>query len=436
MNYALLGLYQSITLLTTPLAWCLFTYSYRKEKKRREWVSQRMGKTRSLTPPYNKKVIWIHGADIGELRSAGTMVHALLEKDPDVFILLTTQSLQALSMMQKRIGSNNQIALCLAPYDSPWCVRRFLKQWKPHCFCVLEAEIWPCLWRHIAKNRMRSLLVNFHISHASARFWQCLWPLFTALYRPFDKRYSGCTASTRRFEQLTQNTLHMSFSPTLKYADASLNHPRKQQQDPSPWKERPVWMASCGHAKDEPFFYKAHQSLLKRNPDTLWIYAPRHMHRVPDIVKQCQQHGWTTEQHSQKKGDDFFVSPHCHVYIIDTLGELDSFYQKLSFVIMGGSFYPSGRGHNLIEPLSCLCAPLYGPYMKNCWDVVQDCLHHGVGQRVQPHDLYAAITKILDQPAIAWEWSDRGKKMLQDRQRALKKDVDIIVNTMLDHDQP
>ena len=428
-----LGVYQTFTLITTPLAWCLFSYGYRVAKNKKKWVDQRMGKAHVPLDFHNKKVIWLHGANIGELRSAQALSDTLLKTDSAVRIVMTTQSLQALVMMQQRLVDHHRMALCLAPYDSPWCVRRFLNRWNPHCFCVMEAEIWPCLWHQTFQRNIQSLVINFHISHTSARFWSRLGPIFTCLYRPFARRWSGCSASIGRFRAMTHHVLPMAFSPTLKYA--SVMPPCSPLPSPKPcpaWGQRPVWMASCGHDKDEAFFYTAHQSLLHQNPTMLWIYAPRHLHRVPDILAQCHHYGWSVQKHSDNKAYNTPVSLHCQVYIIDTLGDLDTFYEQLPFVVMGGSFYPSGRGHNLIEPLACLCAPLYGPYMKNCQDVVQDCQHYGTGQQVAPHDLCHAIVTALSQTATTMHWAQQGKKLLHHRWTALQKDLGIMIHTMLD----
>lgn len=432
-----MGVYQTLTFVASPLVWILFYYAYRHDKERTQWVAQRMGYSAPHDTWQKKKIVWIHGADIGELRSATVLMDQLYRTDPHVRIVLTTQSIQALRMMRQGLAGHDHIALHLAPFDSPQWVGRFLDRWNPSSFCVMEAEIWPCLWHQTFVRNIQSCVINFHISEKSARFWKRLSPVLTSLYRSFSKRWSGCSASIHRFQKLTHDALPIKFSPTLKYASTPVKPtaPILQKYDPER-RQRPVWMASCGHKNDEPFFESAHQFLLKKDTSTLWIYAPRHIQRVPDIMHQCQKHGWTVCKHSEYQKHNISILPHCQVYIIDTLGDLDTFYQQLPFVVMGGSFYPSGRGHNLIEPLACLCPPLYGPFMNNCLDVVQDCQNYVVGKQVQPYHLSHDIATALDQPETTKLWGKNGKNLLHDRVTALQKDLENMTHALLntDHD--
>jgi len=52
------------------------------------------------------------------------------------------------------------------------------------------------------------------------------------------------------------------------------------------------------------------------------------------------------------------------VYIADTLGELERFYQHASAVFVGGSLASIG-GHNIFEAARVSCAMVVGPHMHN-----------------------------------------------------------------------
>ncbi len=429
---AAMAVYYVLMTISTPLAYVCFRYVYRSLPRQKQWVHNRMGQGTKPASFTGKPVVWIHGADIGELKSGFALAQRLCHTSPNSVVVMTTQSIHALGVIQNKIVHHPRITACLAPYDSPWCVYRFMRQWNPSSYAVVEAEIWPCMWHTIHRRAIPSIVVDFHMSINSYGFWKKIRPLFLALYAPFAQRWSGCRTSMHYFNAITRNGMTMTFSPTLKYLSSPVPDRMTPCAPHNPshlWHTRPVWMASCGHKDDEPFMYDAHTHILQHKPDALFIYAPRHMHRVPDIVRQCTEKGWSVVRYS----DHDHATPlpdHCTVYIIDVLGQLDPLYQALPFVVMGGSFYPSGRGHNLIEPIANHCAPLYGPFMRNCLDVVNDCATHHVGQCIQPNHIGPSVLMAMHNTTTVRQWADKGLAMIHKQTNTANQTLNTIVDCL------
>ena len=52
------------------------------------------------------------------------------------------------------------------------------------------------------------------------------------------------------------------------------------------------------------------------------------------------------------------------IYLVDTYGETEKFFNLIKIVFVGGSFVNHG-GQNPLEPVRHGCNVLYGPYVNN-----------------------------------------------------------------------
>ena len=58
------------------------------------------------------------------------------------------------------------------------------------------------------------------------------------------------------------------------------------------------------------------------------------------------------------------------VFVVDTLGELMTFYACADVAFVGGSLQPIG-GHNLLEPAAVGTAIVTGPHLHNFAEIAQ-----------------------------------------------------------------
>lgn len=109
------------------------------------------------------------------------------------------------------------------------------------------------------------------------------------------------------------------------------------------------------HENEELKIYNIWKDLKRKE---LLIIAPRHPERADNIIKnlQCQQ--------LSSRSKNQAITNDTEVYLLDTVGELKSYFKNAELVIMGGSFVPVG-GHNILEPASYNAAIITGPYMEN-----------------------------------------------------------------------
>ena len=99
--------------------------------------------------------------------------------------------------------------------------------------------------------------------------------------------------------------------------------------------------------------------LYNKNNKFMTIIIPRHPNRSSYVLKIANKF---FSNASISYGNKFKKSTNC--LIINSLGEMSTYYQLSDIVILGGSFINMG-GHNPIEPAKYNCCILTGPSIHN-----------------------------------------------------------------------
>ncbi|MBU0779308.1 MAG: 3-deoxy-D-manno-octulosonic acid transferase, partial [Alphaproteobacteria bacterium] len=87
------------------------------------------------------RLIWFHGASVGESLSALPVIAALLDQPDAPTILVTSGTATSAQILAQRLpkGCIHQFA----PLDSAAALRRFNAHWQPDLLVLMESEIWP-----------------------------------------------------------------------------------------------------------------------------------------------------------------------------------------------------------------------------------------------------------------------------------------------------
>ena len=116
-----------------------------------------------------KKLIWFHGASVGELLSVIPLIKEL-EKDKKINqILVTTTTLSS-----SKVFNNFKFKKTIHqfyPIDSNFLVKKFLNHWKPSLCIFIESEIWPNMLYEIKKKNTPLILLNARITKKSFNRW-------------------------------------------------------------------------------------------------------------------------------------------------------------------------------------------------------------------------------------------------------------------------
>ena len=98
-----------------------------------------------------KKLIWFHGASVGELLSVMPLIKEL-EKDKKINQILVTTTTLSSSKVFNNFKFKKTIHQFF-PIDTNFHSKKFLNYWKPSLAIFIDSEIWPNMLLNIKKNQ-------------------------------------------------------------------------------------------------------------------------------------------------------------------------------------------------------------------------------------------------------------------------------------------
>ncbi len=403
------GLYRAASHVLGPLISVYLKRRMAQGKEDPVRFPERMGMA-SVERPQGR-LVWLHGASVGECLSLLPLIDRLLERG--LKVLLTSGTVTSAQMMAQRLptGAIHQYV----PVDRPAWVRRFLDHWRPDLVLWAESDFWPNLLAQISHDKVPLILVQGRVSPRSLKGWKKAPGFIATMLGRFDLCLGQTPGDADRLGQLGGRDCRCLGNlkqavPPLPCDAEELERLRHLVGS------RPSWLAASTHPGEEVLVARVHQALLGRFPDLLTIIVPRHAHRGPeirDLLADCRL---------RSAGDD----PQGGVYIADTMGELGLFFRLCPIVFMGKSLLAEG-GQNPFEPARLGAAVLFGPRMSNFTDMVASMRAVGAGVQVADEvELAGAVASLLSDPhALAWQrgaaqlWSDSEAGALDSVMRGL-----------------
>ncbi|HEX2760195.1 MAG TPA: 3-deoxy-D-manno-octulosonic acid transferase, partial [Rhizomicrobium sp.] len=363
----------------------------RAARGKEDWarVNERLGLAGLPRP--EGRLVWIHGASVGESLSALPLIGKLLE-DGNIHVLVTSGTVTSAAMMGQRLprGAIHQFV----PLDTPGAVARFLDHWKPDAGLFVESDLWPNLILMAKARGVKLALVNARISARSAERWAYAKKSVAMLLSAFDRVLAQDEEIAARFQKLGARNVEAVGSlkadaPPLAVDEDALAALRQQIG------KRPVLLAAQTHPGEDETVLPAHDLLRGDFPDLVTILVPRHTARGADLEMLCGTRTFKRRSTGEQ------ISDPTAIYIADTMGEMGLFYRLAPFCFLGGTLVPLG-GHNVLEPAQLHCAVLAGPHTQNApraYDAV--LLAQGFGRIASSADLAREAARLLADPAAA-----------------------------------
>lgn len=354
-------LYRIATYVGYPFIAAYLAYRKTRGKEDLERFPERMGY--GSRPRPEGKLIWIHGASVGETLSCLPLIDRISELYPDTHIMVTSGTVTSASLMEQRLKGNAFHQYI--PIDCLPQARRFVDHWKPDLVLWMESEFWPNILSVISDHKIPLVLINGRVSDKSFKKWQEL-PKFSAeIQAMFTKSFGQTQMDADRLKVLgAKDTLTVG---NLKFAVGELPYDKAEfDRMMGEIGSRPTWVAGSTHGGEDEFIAYAHKTLKNEIPDVLTVLAPRHPNRRDEIREIMQKRGLKVAQRSL--GED--ILPTTDVYLADTIGEMGLVYRMGAAAFVGGSLIPFG-GQNIIEPARLSKAIMSGPYMMNFKEIVE-----------------------------------------------------------------
>jgi 3-deoxy-D-manno-octulosonic-acid transferase len=185
---------------------------------------------------------------------------------------------------------------------------------------------------------------------------------------------------------------------------------------------RAVWVAGSTHEGEEDIVLDAHARVRQSVRDALLVLVPRHPNRFDAVATHLRRRGIRFVMLSS----DSPVRPDTEVLLVDTVGQLLTFYAAADVAFVGGSLVPIG-GHNLLEPAALRRPILTGPNNFNSEDIAQLLVEVGAQQVVHnAEELAAQVTLLLTEPAECQRRGALGRRALDENRGALKRLLDLV----------
>lgn len=323
--------------------------------------NERVGRPTMKRP--EGKLIWMHGASVGESISMLPLISKLLEIYPDLNIMVTTGTITSAELMSKRLPE--RAFHQYFPIDNPIFSTRFIRHWRPDLVLWFESEFWPAMLSSIRRKNIPLILVNGRISNKSFKRWQQFDFISKELLGCFTFCLGQSEEDAYRLRVLgARDSMCLG---NIKYAGLPL--PIDEDKKEEIKKQigcRTFWLVSSTHNDEEFKISRFHKRLAEKIPDLLTIITPRHPQRGIEIKNRLETElGLNVSLRSANEP----ITDSTEVYIADTIGELGMWYDLSDLVFIGGSLIPHG-GQNFIEPSRARDAVIVGPHMHNFTDAM------------------------------------------------------------------
>jgi 3-deoxy-D-manno-octulosonic-acid transferase len=186
-----------------------------------------------------------------------------------------------------------------------------------------------------------------------------------------------------------------------------------------------LWIGASTHPGEEDVLLLAFRRLRAAVPNLLLLLAPRHPQRFAAVEAMLVKGGYRYLKRSQA------TQEHSHdveVFLLDTLGELSSFYCCACITFVGGSLVKGPGGHSVIEPALARVPICVGPYTRNFATVVEELVRTGGGFVVHNEDeLYHRVLPLLTNPHQCQEAGHQAYEVIRQGQGAVQRTMAAVV---------
>ena len=303
------------------------------------------------------------------------------------------------------------------PFDYPYAVKRFLSAIQPVSLFVMETEIWPNLFTACNNKNIAIYIINARLSKKTTSANKWVKSLLKYSLSKVTAIYTRSENNSLAYQQLGAAENIIKTIGNLKLATAM---PEKQTSQKNAVSiERDYVLLASTHQNEEQQIYNIWKKL---NRSELLVIAPRHPERRASIIKQLDCDNITIRSKKQ------LITDKTEVFLLDTVGELKSYFKNAKLVIMGGSFTPIG-GHNILEPASYNTTVITGPYMENFKEELDLMLEKKAIVQVGSYkELGDCLTKLLNDESHRMSLQNNTNDLTHNAEKILEDYSELILD--------
>jgi 3-deoxy-D-manno-octulosonic-acid transferase len=362
------------------------------------------------------KLIWFHGASVGELQSIVPLVEKLNKNININQILITSNTLSS-----SKIISNfkfKKVIHQFLPLDVDFFSKKFLNYWKPSIAFFIDSEIWPNMLVNLKNNKTPIILLNGRITKKTFKRWLMFSTFANTIFNQFDLCLSSNNESNNYLQKL--GAKKTKYIGNLKYAQSEHKIDDIKKDIKKFIKSKKVWCASSTHFNEEKLCGLIHKKLKKKYKNLLTIIIPRHINRIGSIKKQLTN--LNLKVHLDKPSSS--IDPLTDIYLVNSYGKTKSFYSNCKNVFLGGSIINHG-GQNPLEAARFGCNILHGKNVSNFREIYKflnkNKISHLVKTKLEFEKKLDALLykKNNSSKNIKYKISHIGQKILKETQKEI-----------------
>ena len=366
--------------------------------------------------------LWVHAVSVGETLAATQFVKQFMEQNPNTPVTITSTTPTG-SEQVKRIFGERVFHMYL-PYDLPSFINRFIKNIQPGALVIIETELWPNLLASCAKHDLPVVLANARMSEKSARGYAKL----PALTRPMLQSLSVVAVQNptdgQRFIELGLPTGRMKVTGSVKF-DVTVPEDCHKQGVAlrGQWgADRPVLALASSHPTEDEQLLDIYPALEKAVPGLLLLLIPRHPERFEPVTNAARSRHLRV--HRRTNGP---ASNDSQIYVADTMGEMLNMLAAADVVVMGGSLYSGGGGHNPIEPAALGKATLIGADHINFTSIVNELTDAGAMAACESLSaLQEEVIRLLNDSNAREAMGQKGLEVVETNRGAVSQLLELV----------
>ena len=333
------------------------------------------------------KLIWFHGASVGEILSVIPLIEKL-EKNKEIKQILITSNTLSSSKILSKLKLKKTIHQFF-PIDTNYNSNKFLNYWDPSIAIFIDSEIWPNMIMNIKKKSISLMLINARITKRSFKKWKFFSSSTKKLFQNFDICLTS-SLETKNYLKLL-GTKKNYFIGNLKFTQSEKTIDELKDNTKKFFSTKTIWCASSTHEHEEKICANIHKKLKIKYKNFLTVIIPRHIHRTQKIIKEIKKLDLKIHLHDSKKK----IDKKTDIYLVNSFGQTQSFFKECKIVFLGGSIIQHG-GQNPLEAAKYGCQILHGPNVWNFKEIYNLLKTHKVSNKIRTsNELYHKVAQLI-----------------------------------------
>ena len=319
------------------------------------------------------KLIWFHGASVGEIKSIIPILEKLEKNSNYNQILITSNTLSSANIVKNL--KLKKIIHQFFPIDSNFILKKFIDFWKPSKVIFIDSELWPNTLVNLKKREIPVVLLNARITKKSFKRWMKFKNFARKIFSLISVSYPA-NQETKKYLKILK-VKKIKFLDNLKYAEPNHEILTSNRKVKKYFKNRNIWCAASTHYNEEIICGNVHLKLKSKIKNLLTIIIPRHIKRCDEIKSDLEKLNLKVMVIKSAQQIQYDVD----VLILDAYGKTKLFFENSPNVFLGGSLINHG-GQNPLEAARIGCNVLYGPNIYNFREVYSFLNNIKIAQKV------------------------------------------------------